>query len=167
MCAPPPPTHTTTTTTAASAGSLPPALARLPALLHLDVSGNALSGSLAPWAEALAATAGSGGGSSLLQMNASRNRLYGAIPDSLAEAPLFNAERVPASRRGCGGKMAASAPTQEALCATSPTAAGAAATCIALPPPPLVVRSCVYPHHQLRLWFEVLVLTHLRFRLDQ
>ncbi|KAF6253768.1 hypothetical protein COO60DRAFT_1463034 [Scenedesmus sp. NREL 46B-D3] len=79
-------------------GPVPASLGGLQGLSYLDLSSNALTGSLAPYADALAANASQ---SALLHLNLSSNRLAGEVPAALAAAPMLDPQRLN-GRRSAG-----------------------------------------------------------------
>jgi hypothetical protein len=62
-------------------------MARMVDLRYLALQGNQLSGSLAPYADALA---GVQGFTSLLVLDLGDNKLTGPVPDGLAAAPILD-----------------------------------------------------------------------------
>lgn len=78
-------------------GPVPPSLARAPSLMYLSLAFNALSGSLKPFADALAANAAA---SSLLVLDVSNNKLTGAVPAGLAAAPMLDPNTRAVGRQG-------------------------------------------------------------------
>lgn len=68
-------------------GPVPAVLGDLGDLVYLDLASNALSGSLKPFADALAANANA---SSLMYLDVSDNRLSGNVPAGLSAAPLLD-----------------------------------------------------------------------------
>lgn len=76
---------------------MPPGLAQIPSLLYMRLDNNQLSGSLEPFADALAQANGT---SSLLILDLSSNQLTGAIPAGLAAAPLLDPSTAAVGRGG-------------------------------------------------------------------
>lgn len=76
---------------------MPPALAELPELLYIRLDGNQLTGSLKPFADALAANVNR---SSLLVFDVSNNKLEGPVPAGLAAGPFLDPNTRAVARGG-------------------------------------------------------------------
>jgi hypothetical protein len=79
------------------AGEVPESLGRVPSLLFIRLDNNGLTGSLKPYADALARNAAE---SSLLVLDVSNNQLDGPIPAGLAAAPMMDPTTVANTRQG-------------------------------------------------------------------
>lgn len=76
------------------AGPLKPSLATSPALQILDLSNNQITGDLSAFASALERASSNG----IVALNASNNRISGAVPDGLARLAVFDPQPVKSAR---------------------------------------------------------------------